>query len=209
VKLLLVCGPWGSGTTAVAGLLHGLGVTGVKPYFQTRDERTVNSYESILFRDVMVGLVNEENLSLRDGAELIAESELREFRDQLMIGDLATAVRAHRPIFLKHPLSAMFLPQICKLFDARLIYVVRPIAEIETTRLRRNWGPEFGGKGAELIYSHMFQTFVEYAFPTIIVRYKELLASPEAHARRLLEFAGLPNSQAAIKRAAAFIETRV
>jgi hypothetical protein len=55
----------------------------------------------------------------------------------------------------------------------------------------------------------MFQTFVEYKFPTIIVRYSELLASPEQHARILSEFAGLPNNQAAIERAAAFIASRV
>jgi predicted O-linked N-acetylglucosamine transferase (SPINDLY family) len=209
VKLLLVCGPWGSGTTAVASLLHALGVAGLEPYFQTRDQRTVNSYESTLFRDVMVGLVDEETLSLRDGADLIVDSELRKFRDRLMVGDLAPTVQGRNPIFLKHPLSALFLPQICKLFDTHLVYVVRPIAEIEATRLRRDWGGGFGAKGAEIIYSHMFQTFVEYRFPTIIIRYNELLAGPEQHARTLSQFASLPNSEAAIRRAAAFINSRI
>ena len=208
VKLLLVCGPWGSGTTAVAGLMQRLGISGLEPYFETRDERTQNSYESILFRDVMVGLVNEETLSLRSGADSMVDSELSKFRDQLP-DVAATTVQARHPIFLKHPLSAMFLPQICRLFDSRLIYVVRPIADIEETRRRRDWRPEFGARGAEIIYSHMFQTFVEYEFPTIIVRYSELLASPEQHARTLSEFADLPSDQAAIKRAAAFIKNRL
>jgi len=53
----------------------------------------------------------------------------------------------------------------------------------------------------------MFQTFVGHAFPTIIVRYKELLAAPERHARSLSEFAELPGSKGAIKQAAAFIES--
>ena len=43
---------------------------------------------------------------------------------------------------------------------------------------------------------------MENAFPTAIVRYKELLAAPERHARMLLEFAGLPGSKSAIEQAA-------
>jgi hypothetical protein len=208
VKLLFVCGPWGSGTTAVAGLLQRLGAAGVEPYFHTNDERTVNSYESMAFRDVIVNLADQQTVSLRNGADLIADSVLRKFRDQIMAGDLAAVVRARRPIFLKYPLSALLLPQICKLFDTRLVYVVRPIAEIETTRRRRDWNVELGAQGAEIIYSHMFRTFVENAFPTTIIRYQELLAAPEQHARTLSQFAGLSNSEEAIRYAASFIEGR-
>jgi len=188
VRLLLVCGPWGSGTTAVAGLLHRLGVTGLEPYFATRDERTSNSYESTLFRDVMVGLADEESLNLRPGAEATIESALRKFRDRVAAGAADAAVKARQPIFLKHPLAALFLPQICKLFDARLVYAVRPLAEIEATRRRRNWAPQFGAKGADVIYAHMFKTFVDHAFPTTIVRYKEIARRPGAacpHAVRI------------------------
>jgi protein O-GlcNAc transferase len=208
-QLLLVCGPWGSGTSAVAGLIHRLGVSGLEPYFETRDERTQNSYESVLFRDVMVGLVDEETLSMRNGVEGNVEPELRKFRSRLLVSDeVATAVRAYRPIFLKHPLSAMFLPQICKLFETRLVYVVRPLADIETTRRRRGWASEFGSRGAEIIYSHMFRTLVEHTFPTTIVRYGELLDSPLQHARRLSDFARLGSSQRMIEQAAAFIANR-
>ena len=154
----------------------------------------------------MVGLVDEQTLSLRNGADLNVERELRNFRDRLLVSNaVATAVKARQPIFLKHPLSAMFLPQICKLFNTRLIYVVRPIADIEATRRRRDWPSEYGARGAEIIYSHMFRTFTEHAFPTTIIRYTELLESPLQHARHLSEFAGLDSSQRAIEHAAAFI----
>jgi hypothetical protein len=191
----------------VAGLLHRLGVAGLEPYFETRDERTQNSYESIPFRDVMIKLFDEETLKLRDRADLVAASELRKFRDQLG-AKLGATIEAVAPIFLKHPASALFLPQICQLFETRLIYVVRPLAEIETTRRRRGWPSEFGARGAEIIYSHMFRTLVEHTFPTTIVRYKELLDSPLQQARRLSEFAGLDNSQRTIEQAAAFIANR-
>jgi hypothetical protein len=45
MKLILVTGPWSSGTTAVAGMLHEMGLNGIAPFFQTNDERTKNSFE--------------------------------------------------------------------------------------------------------------------------------------------------------------------
>lgn len=100
------------------------------------------------------------------------------------------------------------MPWICNVFDTRLIYVVRPIADIEATRQRRAWPSEYGAKGAEIIYLHMFRTFVEHAFPTTIVRYTELLNSPLQHTRRLSEFAAPDNTQRTIEQAAAFIVNR-
>jgi hypothetical protein len=50
IKLILVCGPFGSGTTAVAGVLAGLGLPGIEPYFVSNDEHTPNTFESIAFR---------------------------------------------------------------------------------------------------------------------------------------------------------------
>jgi protein O-GlcNAc transferase len=205
VKLLLVCGPWGSGTTAVAGLLHHLGIAGLEPYFPTRDERTSNSYESVAFRDLILRLADEDTLSVRNGADPLIDLELGKFRDRLVTGELSAKIKAGDPIFLKHPLSALFLPRIAKMFDARLIYVIRPIAEIETTRLRRDWGPTFGAKGAEIIYAHMFRSVVEQAPPTIMVQYNELVAAPERHARMLSDFAGLRSSESAIRNAASFV----
>ena len=49
IKLILVCGPFGSGTTAVAGVLAGLGLPGIEP-FVSNDEHTPNTFESIAFR---------------------------------------------------------------------------------------------------------------------------------------------------------------
>ena len=202
-KLLLVCGPWGSGTSAVAGMLHRLGAVGVEPYFQTRDERTQNSYESTAFREFLLALSNEETVTANADADLRIAAELEKFRNQL-----ALDTGAGRSFFLKHALSALFLPYICNAFDTRLIYVVRPIADIETTRLRRAWPPQFGAKGAEIIYAHMFRTLADRAFPTTIVRYAELLGSPIQCARQLAEFAGLDNTERAIEHAAAFIRNR-
>ena len=74
MKLLLVCGPFGSGTTAVAGLLANMGAVGPCPYHRTNDPRTPNSYELVAFRELVVALVSEETMLLKPESAL---SELK------------------------------------------------------------------------------------------------------------------------------------
>ena len=60
MRAVLVCGPWGSGTTAVAGLLERLGAVGFGPYFHTNDPRTPNAYEFLPFRALITRFASEK-----------------------------------------------------------------------------------------------------------------------------------------------------
>jgi ABC-type antimicrobial peptide transport system ATPase subunit len=73
MKLVLVCGPFGSGTTAVAGMLAGLGLPGIEPYFVSNDERTPNTFESIAFRETLLRIVSEQTLSFNPRVDRVAE----------------------------------------------------------------------------------------------------------------------------------------
>jgi hypothetical protein len=189
MKLILVTGPWSSGTTAVAGILHSLGLNGIAPFFQTNDERTKNSYESVMFREVIDQLADEQTQELKVDRK-IAREELKVFRSQLESFG-AGGENGEVPIFLKYPLSAMLLPQIAKVFDTRLIYVLRPLKAIEATRLRRGWAPHLGAVGAQKIYAKMFQVLVEHSIPTMVIRYPELLATRRRHAANIAAFCGI------------------
>ena len=202
LELVLVCGPWSSGTSAVAGLLASLGLDGLPPYFQTRDERTKNSFESIAFRELVMAVASEDTVALKvDPAT--AAARLREFRAALAAGKSSPG--AGRPIFLKYPLSAALIPQICGAFNTRLVYVLRPLREIEATRVRRGWAEHQGSAGAQRIYSYMFGALVEQRIPTMMVRYPELIERPVEIARDLARFAGLEATPDAIEKAAGFI----
>ena len=162
MKLLLICGPWGSGTSVVAGLLERLGAIGFGPYAITIDERTANSYELNAFRDSVQAFASEQTLSLKPGIDVTAE--LRKFHDRIVNQELGPYDdKSGRPIFLKYPLSALVIPQICQVFETRLIYVLRPPRDIEATRMRRMWSQQFGAKGSEVIYSRMFTVLVNWA----------------------------------------------
>lgn len=204
MKLLLVCGPWSSGTSVVAGLLAKLGAAGFGPYFNTNDERTSDSYELVAFRNLVQAFASEETLSVKPGIDVRAQ--LRTFHDRIVNQELGLYdAKSGGPIFLKYPLSALVIPQICDVFETRLVYVVRSVQDIEATRRRRGWPEQFGAKGAELIYTCMFTALVNYSFPTLILRYHELLATPIEHVDKLAKFTGLTAATAKIADASKVI----
>ncbi len=200
MKLVLICGPWSSGTTAVAGMLDTLGINGIGPFFQTNDERTKNSFESLAFRAVIDQLADEKTLELKVERPK-AVKILKAFREKLE-ADGGAEKNAEKVIFLKYPLSALLIPQIARVFDTRLIYVLRPLKDIEATRVRRGWASHLGAAGAQVLYSKMFQVLVDLPIPTLVVRYPELLATRRRHAKQIATFCGLEVEKESIDAAA-------
>jgi hypothetical protein len=192
MKLVLVCGPWSSGTTAVSGMFDALGVDGCGPYFRTNDARTRNSFESLAFREAVDSVASDQTLALTvPPKEVVAR--LQDFKATLQAQRAASGLDPDAPLFLKYPLSALVIPQACRVFNARLVYVLRPTQDIEATRLRRKWSENFGAKGAQVLYSRMFNILLERPFPTMVVRYPELLRAPLPYAKQLATYAGLKN----------------
>jgi len=203
VDLVLVCGPWSSGTTAVAGLLARLGMKGLPPFLATVDERTPNSYESLAFRTVVDEVAAEASVSVTAPPPVIVE-RLTAFRERIVRQE--HGAYAGEPIFLKYPLSALIIPQICEVFCTRLVYVLRPIRDIEATRARRSWGPHAGAQGAQVIYGAMFRSLVEERIPMpLMVRFVELLEDPRAAARALARLASLNVEPERLDSAATFV----
>ena len=67
---------------------------------------------------------------------------------------------------------------------------MRPLEDIEQTRLRRNWEPYYGAEGAALIYNEMSAAQKHRSYPTMKIYYKDLLASPMVHASNIARFVG-------------------
>ena len=209
MKLILICGPWSSGTTAVAGMLHKLGIKSPTPFWRTNDEKTKNSFESVEFRKLLISLISEEALKKKNVKSSQIIEELKKFNSTLQTKkDLnSDANNKESYLFLKHPLSAFIIPEIATVFDLRLIYILRPIKDIEKTRQRRSWPEQYGMKGAKVIYSKMFSTMIEYQIPTLIIRYPDLLKRPLHYSKQLARFSGVPESADAVNTATEFITT--
>ena len=101
--------------------------------------------------------------------------------------------------------GVVLIPDLGNAFKVRLVYVLRPLTDIEATRQRRNWPLHLGAAAAKVIYDSMFAVLVERAFPTILLRYREILAEPLRATEMLARFAGLDVAPSRIKQAAAFV----
>ena len=201
-KLVLVCGPWSSGTSAVAGMLARAGLTAPGPYVQVNDPRTPDTYEMLAFQLLLKSLASEQTLKRLQRSELILK-ELRKFRDTA----LAEALQSQEggTIMLKHALAILLLPEMSKLFDLRLICVIRPVADIEATRVRRNWPKSFGRQGAAVLYGRLFEYLINTETTFKLVRFSDLLRDPQPVLDELAGFCGIEMSDSARKEALAFV----
>lgn len=204
-RLILVCGPWSSGTSALAGFLGRAGLIVPGPYVVVNDARTPATFEMQAFRQVLRGLASEQTL-VRRVAPAQALAALRDFRD----GALAEACRAaglqdDQPVLLKHALAVLFLPELAQLFDLQLVGVLRPYEAIEETRRRRQWPAIFGQAGATRLYSEMFKYLVDAATPYCLVRYADLMADPSGVLTQLASFCRIQVSVSEQQAAIAFV----
>lgn len=204
--LILVSGPWSSGTTAVTGALVHAGLVGFGPWQHTRDPRTPNCYEWTVFRDWAMTFTSEQTLALTvDSPAPIRASALR-LRDEILAqrhGAYDPAVDP--PLVMKYALSALLLPALAEAFDLRLLVVTRPLADIEATAQRRGWGPAFGAAGAQVLYAHLFGALVQYGWPAELLHYPRLMADPPGELDRVLGFCRHRPSEEARRAGLAFI----
>jgi hypothetical protein len=205
-RLVLVSGPWGSGSTAVTGALVHAGLIGFGPYFQTNDPRTPNSYEWLPFRACIQRFVSESTLALTTPSVETVRSALQSLCDDILVQRHgAYDPRCDPPLVMKYALSALLLPVIAEVFDLRLVVVTRPLPAIEATARRRGWGPQFGAAGAELVYAHLFGALVALGTPTELLHYPRLLTEPEAALDRILGHCGQCATPVGLAAAVAFV----
>lgn len=179
MKLVLVCGAWGSGTSVAAGALVRIGCHAPGPFFQSNDPRTPTTYECIPFIDMVRALVSDTTLELTVPSREAVVDALARFRENfLREACRQRGVAEDGPILLKYPLSAVIIGEIARAFDTRLIVVLRPLDRIEATRKRRNWHPNFGEIGAKVIYTHIFNHLVLRDTPAMVMNHSELLKHP-------------------------------
>jgi len=192
MRIILICGAFGGGTSAVAELVWKLGALGLSPWFQSDDPRTINTYESLAFRDAILAGCCEKTMTIRPGGAEQVTHDLMRLKTELEEASLQNRdASSHGVCFLKYPLSALFINQINDVFKIKCVYVVRNLEDIERSRLRRGWPMEFGALGAGVIYRAMWDFAQSNAEPIHCLTYEDLVRNPMAHAASLAQFCGL------------------
>lgn len=197
LPLVLVCGPWGSGTSAVTAVLQAGGLTVPGPHVAVNDPRTPDTGETLAFRAVMRSILSETTLEpLVDAAT--ARKALERLRDRVLRPQAPAGVG---PLVLKHALSMLCLPLLAQVFDLRLVVVARRYAQIEATRTRRGWAAPYGRASAPRMYRALRAFVTETGTPCHVVPYHTLMRDPQALVPPLLAFAGAPATPEAVAAA--------
>lgn len=196
-RLFFVCGPWGSGTTAVVQVLKECGAQVPGPFFQTNDLKTRDSHEMQLFRSTVLGHVDEFTLKRTTSSK----DALKSIANFSCFIAASNELDSGQAIFLKLPIASLLLPEICQIFDTKLIVCMRPLNNIENTRLRRQWPSQYGKAGAELIYSALFTYIINANVDVTLVRYDDIVANPSKCMAKLVDYCGLDPTPTQLEKA--------
>lgn len=186
MRTILVVGNWSSGTTAVTGYLSQLGGYTCRPTIKTSDPRTPDSHESVEFRHAVAAIYDELSLErIGDPKEFSTW-----FAPWLTQQHRRATLNGRDFVALKHPLSAFLIAEIYDICRPLVVLVKRPYDEIENTRLRRQWAPNYGKSGAEAIYPKALSTFAEEEIPFLSINFNDFRKSQEAR-DGLVNFCGI------------------
>ncbi|MFK7945538.1 MAG: hypothetical protein AB8B85_21880 [Paracoccaceae bacterium] len=176
-KVVVVLGPWSSGTSAVAGVVALLGAEAHAPFLRVADPSTPRSFESLALRGVLLDSFDHAGLRRLPLAS-DTTSKIRNWA-----GDAPLSVA-------KMPMLCFFLSEICAAWEPLFVVVHRSLNAIEASRLRRDWPEEYGSKGAKVIYP-LIEAGIPEGARRLDVDYSELLADPAGQGARIARYCGL------------------
>ncbi len=206
MRIILVTGAYGSGTTALAGALAAFGIPAPGPFFETNDPRIPESFEHVAFRDLMLALVDENEMRIRDMPDETRQAACLEFAEKFhaaMLEHLPDDTTM--PILLKSPAACLCLPYLKQVFDMDVLVMHRPFEAIEKTRKRRGWYLQFGAAGAKTLYDNAYTDLIAHEISWLSVSFNDLLYAREKTLRQVIAYCGLSERQASLSDATGFI----
>jgi len=198
MNVIFVAGSYGSGTTALTGMLDKMGIASLPPHFKTNDPRTPNSFESMAFRRLVTSFADESTLT-KDKSK--AAEFVQGLRSLIRQADGGSA----DAVVLKMPLASICITQIIEAVDPYVLLIHRPIDEIEASRKRRNWTPNLGAIGAQIIYSTLFSELAFMKKSYLAISYHDLQEGPRREMLRITNFCGLSEINNRIDDAIGFV----
>ena len=168
--ILLVCGPWGSGTSAICALLNAIGIHAQGPFFKTNDPLTPHSYEMAAFQQLITNLVDEATLTRKHSSQII-HKQLIAFNALAFQGEHSNS---HKLQLLKSPASCAILPELSSIYPLKLLICLRDFDSIEASRQRRGWPEHFGKAGAEIIYQQLLDFTAKSDVPFRFIRHRDI-----------------------------------
>jgi hypothetical protein len=206
MKIIFIAGSWGSGTTSVIGALNSLGAPTLGPFFESNDPKTLNTFELIPFRNLILQYVDEPTIKYKDNYSTDFVPALKRFKKELKKHAWpGNPDSKDKILVLKTPLASICLPEICSVFDTKIIVVHRPFEEIEASRIRRNWHTLYGSLGAQHIYNKIFSDTIKYKLSFLGISYSDFVNNTEQSLKNISDYCDLESNHNNLENAAAFV----
>jgi hypothetical protein len=201
-KRIAILGLYNSGSTALAGMLHRLGVNMGSPFWRVSDENSnENFYEPYDISRQMRRWYKEPHLIDRGSpAERIAF-----FRDWITLQESKSA----QPVGVKHPLLSLCASELLNGWGTETCFLWswRNLEESVAGLQRRGWfAPEF----VEPLQNRLWNSLQEFAsrHPQIIrLDWNQVQSNPMETAQYLATLAGIHPSAEQLQSAAEFIHS--
>lgn len=196
---LAILGLYNSGSSAIAGMLHRLGVNMGAPYWENSDDNSPqNHYEPFKLAERLRDWWDEPNLTERVRAARRVRYLKRWIAEQECWG-LSTGA--------KHPLLSLCGRDLLAAWgeDARLIWSYRPLTESISGLQRRGW---FSGRETQM-QQRLWDSLCELsrAVPGVIkIDYDGVKTDPWRTVKELVILAGLEPSAEQVEAAVRFVK---
>ena len=195
-----VVGLYNSGSSAVAGMLHRLGIFMGPPFWKnSRELDPDNHYESYDLVWHLRQWWNEPRL-IESAPVARRRAYLRkwvELQETLVAG----------PVGAKHPLLAMCLDDLADAWgnSLHIVRIRRPLPDSIAGLVRRRWFPGFEQNLQHGIHSRMEIQLAQTEAPLLTLEWPKLCDDPVGHAERLCGFLGIDRNRKQLEFAAKIV----
>jgi hypothetical protein len=192
--IVCVLGPFRSGTSAVAGLLHRLGVP-MGTGWISRHANPGGTYEDQALGDLCRRWFPERRLIARAGTAKRRNGLRRWAKTRPALAGA------------KHPSLCLCVPQIVRAWPGvRFVVVDRPPAESIASLVKIGWRQHRAASAVTRLIAARDRDLARYHRPVIRIDYHQLLADPAAAVDQLTVFLGLTPSEDQRRDAIAWID---
>lgn len=200
-EVIAVVGPFRSGTSAVAGVLHRLGVSMGKGLKPANAANPGGYYESFQLARLC-------RLSYKE--PLMKEMIVRKRRVQLLREWLQSRGKETGPIGAKHPTLCLIIPDIIEAWPRlKIVCTERPMEESQASMRRIGWWPE---KAIRETYPRLIEKrkadLLKVKVPIYWVSYNALVADPTTEINNLIEFCKIQPVEQSVQDAISFVRRK-
>lgn len=200
-RMVAVVGPFRSGTSCVAGLLHTLGVSMGDRLRPPGPGNPNGFYEAVMLGQLCRAMYQEPQMRSLAASQVKIDRLSRWLRSRKSPGKVLGA---------KHPSLCMMVPEMIAAWpDCRFVVLDRPVEESVESLARvgwKGWTREASARATQLLISQRDADIARHSPPHLRLTWSEVKSDPSATVAKLVAFCGITPSAEQVAAAIAQVQ---